>query len=270
MKAKILGILEISIIFVLMIFLFRFVQSIPLAMQITDSLGGLLFPGYTALLIASFSIYIISGQSQSKIPFFEKLPYQLEIAAQGFFPIFTLSVLLHWIDWTQWTGAILISIIEIGLLFWFAHVVRDKQPSWQKTGVNGGLLLFLIASQISNRLGNVIVTVIYFYLFVALSEEILFRGYIQSRLNSIFGRPECFFGIRWGWGLIVTSVLFGFWHFGMKPDMLAGPHVLWTVLAGLIFGFVREKSNSIIAPAILHGIMNYGPQAILFYLFWNS
>jgi membrane protease YdiL (CAAX protease family) len=37
--------------------------------------------------------------------------------------------------------------------------------------------------------------------------------------------------------------------------------------AGLIFGLAREKSEGILAPTILHGIMNYGPQAALFDLF---
>jgi membrane protease YdiL (CAAX protease family) len=57
---------------------------------------------------------------------------------------------------------------------------------------------------------------------------------------------------------------------GWKSGVLEWPHVLWTMFAGLIFGFVREKSEGIIAPVILHGIMNYGPQAILFYLFWSK
>ena len=269
MKAKVLGVIEVSVVFILMSYLFRYVQSIPLPREIPDALDGFLFPGYAVLLIISFLIYIIRDQRKPIIPISEKLRYQIEITAQGFFPIFTLSVLLSWIDWRQWTGAILISIIEIGLLFWFAWMVREKQPPGQKMGVIGGLAFIPIALQISSKFGSVIIAVIYFYLFVALSEEILFRGYIQSRLNSAFGRPKQFFGIRWGWGLIISSVLFGLWHWGWNPETIAWPHVLWTMLAGLIFGIVREKSEGVIAPAILHGIMNYGPQAILFYLFWN-
>jgi membrane protease YdiL (CAAX protease family) len=192
MKAKILSIIEVSVVFILMIFLFRFVNSIPLAMKITYSFDGLLFPGYAALLIASCCLYIFRVHSQSKGSFSQKLKYQLDITAHGFFPIFILGVLLSRIDWSQWVEAILISVIEIGLLFWFARMVRDK-PAWQNIGVIGGFLLFLIASQISTKIASVIVAIIYFYLFVALSEEILFRGYIQSRLNSVFDRPKRFF-----------------------------------------------------------------------------
>ena len=269
MKAKILSIIEVSVVFILMIFLFRFVQSIPLAMKITDDFNGLLFPGYAVLLIAAFLLYVFRVRSQPQTPLSLKLKYILNITAYGFFPIFVLSVLLSWIDWRQWGGAALISIIEIGLLFWFARMVRDK-PSWQAIGVIGGLWLLPLASLFSTRIGSVIASIIYFYLFVALSEEILFRGYIQSRLNSVFGRPRRFLKVSWGLGLIISSMFFGLWHLGWKPGMLEWPHVLWTVFAGLIFGFVREKSESVIAPSILHGIMNYGPQAILFYLLWSK
>ena len=253
-----------------MVLLFRFVQSTHLAMKITNSLGGLYLPGYSALMIASFVNFRVRCQRQLSTPFSQKLRYQLEISAQGFAPLFILSVVLSYVDWTQWTGAILIAVIEVVLLFWFAYLIRKKQPSWQKKGFVGGLLLLPIASQISNRFGSVIITVIYYYVFVALSEEILFRGYIQSRINSVFGRPRVFLGIPWGFGLVIFSLLFGLWHCGWQPGLLAWPHVLWTTVAGLVFGFVREKSEGLIAPAILHGIMNYGPQAILFYLFWGS
>lgn len=62
----------------------------------------------------------------------------------------------------------------------------------------------------------------------------------------------------------MTAVLFGFWYLGWGTDMLNWPQVIWTMFVGLIFGIVREKSESVIAPTVLHGMMNYGPQAILF------
>ena len=269
MKAKILAIVEVCAVFILMILIFRIVQSWPIVMEIDKAAGGRLLPGYAALLIASVTVYIFRVPRWSPPEFTQKLKYQSEITAQGFFPVLVLSIVLGWIDWRQWFGAVLISAIEIGLLFWFAYLVKNKQPSWQKTGLFCGLILLPAVSMISTRLAGVILAVVYFYLFVALSEEILFRGYIQSRLNSVFGQPLDFFGIPWGWGLVISSMLFGFWHCGWQTGVLRWPHVLWTFFAGLIFGLVREKSEGVLAPAILHGIMNYGPQAILFYLIWG-
>jgi len=157
---------------------------------------GLLLPGYATLLIVSFSLNIFRVRIQPKSHFPQKLKYQLEITAYGFFPFFVLNVSLSWIDWRQWAGAVLISIIEIGLLFWFARTIMDK-PRWQNTGVIGSFLVSLIAFNISTRLGSVFVAIVYNYLFVALSEEILFRGYILSRLNSVFDHPNRFLGVCW-------------------------------------------------------------------------
>jgi membrane protease YdiL (CAAX protease family) len=269
MRAKVLAIIEVSIIFSLSIFLFRFVNSTPLALKVIEFYDGLLFPGYAAVLIVAIYLYIFRVHIQPQSHFPHKLKYQINIIAYGFFSFFILSVLLSWIDWKQWTGAVLISIVEIGLLFWFAWTVKDK-PDWQNAGVIGSLFISLTTFQISPRLGSVTVAILYYYFFVALSEEVLFRGYILSRLNSVFGHPHLLFRIHWGWGLIVSSILFGFWHLGWKLDMLKWQHVLWTTFAGLLLGVVREKSKSVIAPTILHGIMNYGPQAILFYLFWSQ
>ncbi len=269
MKSKILAVIEVSLIFLLLVNIFWAIQSNPVAANISHSFGGYHIAGYATLLLISIPIYLISCRKQKDNSMREKLAYQGEIIKLGFFPVFTLSVVLSWIDWTQWVGVILISSIEIGLLIWFAWMVRHKQPVRQKIGAGSSLLLFPMLTQISSRLGSVIVSIIYFYLLVALSEEILFRGYIQSRLDSAFGQPKQFFGIRWGWGLIISSILFGFWHAGWFSGTLNWPHVIWTIIAGLFFGLVREKSEGVIAPALLHGIMNYGPQAVIFYLFWG-
>ena len=269
MRAKILCIVEVSIVFGLMVGLFRFVTSIPWIPSLSESFAGFLFPGYAVLLMVSFFLYIFRCPPQPCSAWPEKLKYQASIIAYGFFPIFVLSAFLNWLDWNQWSGAVLISILEMGLLVWFAWMSKGK-PAWQNSGIVGSFLLFAVASHAFPRLGNVTLAVMYFYLFVGLGEELLFRGYIQSRLNSVFGCPKHFLGIHWGWGLIMASVFFGLWHFDWQLSMLKWPQVLWTMFGGVVFGFVREKSESVIAPAILHGLLNYGPQAILYYLLWNK
>src|SRR5512143_655587 len=98
MKAKILSMIEVSVVFVVMIFLFRYVNAAPLAAEASRLFPGRLFPGYAVLLIASLLIYFFQVLRKPQSPLSEKLKYQLSIAAQGFFPIFTLSVLLNWIN----------------------------------------------------------------------------------------------------------------------------------------------------------------------------
>ena len=38
--------------------------------------------------------------------------------------------------------------------------------------------------------------------------------------------------------------------------LVALPHGLWAFVAGLMFGFIREKTDSIVPSAILHGVLN--------------
>jgi membrane protease YdiL (CAAX protease family) len=104
------------------------------------------------------------------------------------------------------------------------------------------------------------------YLVIAPVEELLFRGYIQSRLNRAFGRPYRTGGIAWGWGLILTALLFGVWHVAVPLKPPIWPHALWTLFSGLLFGYLRERSDGIITPSLLHGVMNYGPQALIYEL----
>ena len=111
--------------------------------------------------------------------------------------------------------------------------------------------------------GTALVTFVCYAVFVGFGEEIMYRGFVQSRLNQAFGRPFQFFGVPWGWGLILTSLLFGFTHV-LNVDAASGQTGwywgwgLWTAVAGLTSGYIRERTGNVLAPAILHGL----PQAL--------
>jgi membrane protease YdiL (CAAX protease family) len=228
----------------------------------------MLFLPYALLLVFSVALYMWRGAGRRESFSAARLRTQGQMIAAGFFPIFLLSVLLTWVDWRRWPGAVLIALAALGMLAGFAWLARRK-PEGTATGMAGALLL-AGALQLTGRVSGVLLSILYFYLFVALGEELFFRGYVQTRLNAVFGRPFGWLGIRWGWGLVMAALLFGLWHLGWPQGAPAWPHVLWTAFAGLLFGTVREKSDSAIASAVLHGILNYGPQAVLFALFWSG
>lgn len=266
MKAKLLCLLEVCAIFALAVVLYRCAQSLPFAAEVSKAAGGRPVSGYLALLPLVLILYLLQIRQQGLVPPFSNLKYQIKIATYGFLPVFILSSLLSWVDWRRWPGAVLISLAEIGLLLWFALWVRGKTPQ-QVVKPAASLALVPLALSSTNRTGDVIFSILYFYLLVAVSEELLFRGYAQARLNAAFGRPWAFLGIPVGWGWIITSILFGLWHLSWGSAHLNGPHALWTVFAGLLFGLIREKSDGVAAPILLHGVLNYGPQAIVFQLF---
>lgn len=91
-------------------------------------------------------------------------------------------------------------------------------------------------------------------------EEIFFRGFVQSRVNQAFGRPLRLFGMRFGMGLLVSSLLFGLIHALNTVDYFTGRWTFaWSwgaaeVFAGIFLGAMRERTGSILPGAIVHGL----------------
>ncbi len=112
-----------------------------------------------------------------------------------------------------------------------------------------------------NRLTlKVVSTVTWQFVFSGFGEEILYRGYFQSRINQEFGRPYNILGVNFGIGLIIASLFFTFAHIMNPFNPFAGRFELawWSgfssFFTGLFLGLVREKTKSIIAAGIAHGL----------------
>jgi len=108
---------------------------------------------------------------------------------------------------------------------------------------------------------GIAVTIIFTTVFCGIGEEIFFRGYLQGRINRGLGRPFTFMGIRFGWGLIISSAVFGLGHglafWNPIADRTFAFHMQWTdavvtLFEGAILGLLYERTNGIIAPAALH------------------
>ena len=106
----------------------------------------------------------------------------------------------------------------------------------------------------------VVSTIIWQFLLSGFVEEFAFRGYFQSRLNQAFGRPMRLFGIEFGAGLIVASLMFGLLHvFGAYDPAIGFASLGWgafigNTLAGFFLGIIREKTGTLLAPSIAHGL----------------
>jgi len=112
-----------------------------------------------------------------------------------------------------------------------------------------------------NRLTlKVVSTVIWQFVFSGFGEEILYRGYFQSRINQEFGRPYKILGVNFGIGLIIGSLFFASAHVLNPFNPFAGRFELFwlsgfsSFFAGLFLGLVREKIDSIVACGIAHGL----------------
>jgi uncharacterized protein len=76
-------------------------------------------------------------------------------------------------------------------------------------------------------------------------EELLFRGFLQPLLSRTFGLVA---------GVILTSALFGLLH--LFQYSLAWQYALIIFLAGAAFGWVRERTGSIVPGTLMHCCFN--------------
>ncbi len=95
--------------------------------------------------------------------------------------------------------------------------------------------------------------VAYQLLFVALPEEMFYRGWMQSRLDEVFPNRWTVFGTAVGPGLLITCVLFAFGH---SLVVLQWWHV-FIIVPSLAFGWLRARTGSVIAGALFHAWCNF-------------
>jgi len=106
----------------------------------------------------------------------------------------------------------------------------------------------------------IVSTVVWQFVFSGFGEEFVWRGYVQSRLNQAFGRPMRMFGVQFGWGFIIASLLFGLLHaFNTYDPVIGFASLSWgwalsSSAAGLFFGLICEKTGTLVAPGIAHGL----------------
>jgi uncharacterized protein len=257
--------IEVGLVFCLMVVFFRVVLAIFPPPE-TGLLAGRPVAAYLALLVASILL------TELRRPVFEtvegvrpNLQREGRVLGRSFLPFFVLGLALDLLSWQTPGGALVIILVELVLLVWLVFALRGTPAPEAIPALL--LAVFLPLHQLSSgtRLGEALTNLVYFYLVVAPAEELLFRGYIQGKLNLVLSRPWHWMRLRWGWGLVIASLLFGLWHLFLQPLSLAtGLQALWTVLLGVMLGVVREKTGHIRVPSILHGVVNYGPGAFLY------
>lgn len=230
---------------------------------------GFPFPVFTHVVMMGLSLLAILIRRRHPAEYgltFTNPKYHLDIAAACFIPVVLANAPLGMgLAPRTWDGAFILAGVQIALLFALAWLLRKKSSAGSLSVMAAGLFLTPgVTGTADSTAGKALALFLTYAFFVGFGEEILYRGYMQSRLNEVFEKPYTFFGVPFGWGAVITALLFGFshigvlrWMFGLSTEVT----IAWgfaAFFAGLVFGFVREKSGSILAPALLHGL----PQAI--------
>jgi len=96
------------------------------------------------------------------------------------------------------------------------------------------------------------------------AEEFMFRGYIQSTVNREYGRHLTVRGVKFGPGILVSSILYGLSRAMMTVNPWSGVYTLnigWGLYAfalGLFYGIIREATGDMIgsgtANAMIDGV----------------
>lgn len=97
-----------------------------------------------------------------------------------------------------------------------------------------------------------------------IQEEAFYRGLLLLCLDRAFTARWRFLGVDWGWGAILSSLLFGLAHafgysdgsFTFVPEVMA-----LTALPSLVAAWVRLRTGSLLLPILMH---NFGNVVTLF------
>jgi len=100
---------------------------------------------------------------------------------------------------------------------------------------------------------NWICWLFYQFMYVAVAEEVFFRGYVQNnilRLTSKVKRAPCWLQ-QWT-SIGVSAAVFAVAHVIVRGGMIS----VLTFLPGLICGWLFIRTKSLLAPILLHGLAN--------------
>ena len=239
--------------------------QVPGVAAAKQRLGPRPFLEYTLMMVVPLALLLARRARLSAYGArFDNLGYHLTVAMTCLIPQAVVNAVAFGalrLDARRWDGAVFHALLNVGLLVSYVWLLRNKAAPGERPGLAVAPAMVLA---LANPVAPAVTGLAFYALFLGPAEEFLFRGYMQSRLNQAFGRPFRVAGVSWGLGIVLTSLVFGLMHVlnGVNPflghfrPMWAWG--FWTFFAGLALGFVRERTGSIVAPALLHGL----PQAI--------
>jgi uncharacterized protein len=158
------------------------------------------------------------------------------------------------------------------LSFYLVFKLRYGKPvfralGWQKPGVNlvwmavGGVVLAFVLSllgtalktpkvplpfeKLTNTPGMLVFFGLIAVILAPIFEELFFRGFIQPVLSRTMGAVA---------GVVITAVLFGLLH-GFEYSWV-WQYAVFISLAGIIFGWLRARTDSVIPSIVMHGFFN--------------
>ncbi len=123
------------------------------------------------------------------------------------------------------------------------------------------LMIYVLTGQILVQSYNFLpflLTMPFMTLCVGISEEGLFRGYMQTHLEKLYTFKRA---------ILFQAILFGVWHFVWNLSPFQPLHMIfyvgYTFLIGLLFGYFYSKTRNLTPLVFAHGLFNSVPQGII-------
>ena len=92
-------------------------------------------------------------------------------------------------------------------------------------------------------ISRVVLGWVFTFFFIAVPEELFFRGWMQNLLERRIGRH---------WALLTTAILFGLSHFNKRAAHFNWRYVVLAALAGIFYGRAWRQERRVGASAITH------------------
>ncbi|RPH34150.1 MAG: CPBP family intramembrane metalloprotease [Bacteroidales bacterium] len=174
---------------------------------------------------------------------------------------------LKFSSWPAFGILVFVVLVMTGIALLIYNKVDEEKTyrySW-KLAFFGALFLVppIVVGLAGKSVGITLFDQLYFTFGVGIAEELMYRGYIQTRINGEFGRPWRIGKTQFGPGLIISSVLFGLCHMynlGSKDPNLI--FALAAIFMGFFFGFARERGGIWVAIAF-HVLWSAIPEPIM-------
>lgn len=289
MKAKLSAVIEIALVYTMIRMIGNALRSTGIVNWELEQLGWtytgmLVFVGVPALFL------LITRRDWTEYGVnLKDWQWDLDLGIKAYLvrlvPVSVFLAVTLWVgmDYRNLPGGSLIAAGEILGIAVMLGVLNRSHPEKAIAAVHTNivvmilLLLFpiLLAAVMRKLFLMVILTVLWQFFFSGFGEEFVFRGYVQTRLNQAFGRPYHLFGIQFGVSLLITSFLFGLFHAFNTFDAQIGFHslswgwALFTVFSGLLFGILRERTHSLLAPGLAHGLPDAVGEALRILFGWT-
>jgi len=107
---------------------------------------------------------------------------------------------------------------------------------------------------------TIIQQLIYIVVLASLSEELLFRGFLQNMLSPIKSFGINFLNIRLSLAVIISGILFGLIHFALIATGASFNFVIqivvFAIIIGMIAGYFQEKYNNFTFAFVVHMTAN--------------